>query len=72
MFFLIPIGSEEGVRRLPYLTISLIVLNVLIYFITSAMISGQMRELEDLDQQLYEIESYYLWDKVGDDPSQLN
>ena len=72
MFFLIPIGSEEGVRRLPYLTIGLIVANTLIYFITSAMVSGQMRELEDIDQQLYEIESYYLWDKVGDDPSQLN
>lgn len=72
MFFLIPIGSEEGVRRLPYLTISLIVLNTLIYFITSAMISGQMREFEDLEQQLYEIESYYLWEIVGDDPAQLD
>ncbi len=31
-----------------------------------------MRELEDLQEQLYKIESYYLWEIVGDDPARLD
>ena len=55
MFFFIPIGSEEGVRRLPYLTIGLIVLNSIIWFITSMVLGGQVNELEKINKELYNI-----------------
>ncbi|UCF70771.1 MAG: rhomboid family intramembrane serine protease [candidate division WOR-3 bacterium] len=72
MFFIIPIGSEEGVRRLPYVTIGLIVLNTVIWVITSMVLTGQMAELEQLNGRMLEIESYYTYELLATDPNLLN
>jgi membrane associated rhomboid family serine protease len=68
MFFIIPIGSEEGVRRLPYLTIGLIVINTIIWIITASIHSGQMNEIENLDRQLFQIEQRYFYKLLEEDP----
>ena len=68
MFFLIPIGSEEGVRRLPYLTIGLIVLNAVIFVITSSVLRGQEQELYKIHRELQEIEYQYYFDILEQDP----
>jgi len=71
MFFIIPVGSEEGVRRLPYVTIGLIVLNSVIWIITSLVLAGQVNELERLNERLLEIESHYAFRFMEIDPSVL-
>lgn len=71
MFFIIPVGSEEGVRRLPYVTIGLIVLNSIIWIITGLLLSGQMGELEQLHIRLLEIESHYTYQFLETDPGLL-
>jgi membrane associated rhomboid family serine protease len=72
MFFIIPIGSEEGVRRLPYVTIGLIVLNAVIWIITSIVLTGQMAELEQLNARMLEIESHYTYQLLATEPNLLN
>jgi len=59
MFFLIPIGSEEGVRRLPYLTIGLITANVIIFIITNAVHHHQLDEIYDIKWKMSKIISQY-------------
>ncbi|MGD8978689.1 MAG: rhomboid family intramembrane serine protease [candidate division WOR-3 bacterium] len=71
MFFLIPVGSEEGVRRLPYVTIGLIVVNSIIWIITSMVLSGQMGELQQLHERMLEIEIHYTYRFVEMDPGLL-
>lgn len=69
MFFLFPVGSEEGVRRLPYVTIGLIALNTILYFITSAAVNAQIDRLMDMEYELREIESRYSYRIMEIDPS---
>ena len=71
MFFIIPVGSEEGVRRLPYVTIGLIVLNSIIWIITSLVLNGQIGELEQLHKRMLEIEMHYAYRFVETDPNLL-
>jgi membrane associated rhomboid family serine protease len=71
MFFIIPVGSEEGVRRLPYVTIGLIALNSIIWIITSMVLSGQMGELENLHKRMLEIETHYAYHFLETDPKLL-
>ena len=59
MFFLIPIGSEEGVRRLPYLTIGLIAVNVIVFIITNAVHHHQVDEIYDIKWKMSKIISQY-------------
>lgn len=68
MFFLIPIGSEEGVRRLPYLTIGLIALNAVIFIITSSVLRSQEQELFNIHMEMQEIEYRYFFDILEQDP----
>lgn len=70
-FFIIPIGSEEGVRRLPYLTIALIVVNAIIWITTASILSGQMSDIERLDERLFQIEQRYLYKLLERDPHLL-
>lgn len=72
MFFLIPIGSEEGVRRLPYFTIGLIALNAIIFIITSSIISSQEQELFRIHQEMEEIEIRYYFDILEQDPNAMH
>jgi len=71
MFFLFPVGSEEGVRRLPYVTIGLIVLNTIIYFLTSMAVSKQVDHLIDLDYDLREIETRYMYRFMETNPNEI-
>lgn len=71
MFFLIPIGSEEGVRRLPYLTIGLIVLNAIIFIVTSSVLRSQEETLYKIHRELQEIEYRYFFDILEQDPNAL-
>lgn len=71
MFFIVPVGSEEGVRRLPYVTIGLIALNTIIWIITSMVLGGQVRELEQLHARMLEIETHYTFQIVDVDPDLL-
>ncbi len=71
MFFLIPIGSEEGVRRLPYLTIGLIVVNMIIYLTTSSIYTGQLKAWEDVNERLFDIETRYAYRIIEKDPTFL-
>ncbi len=72
MFFIIPVGSEEGVRRLPYVTIGLIALNAIIWVITGLTLNSQVAELERLNERLLEIESHYAYELITEDPALLN
>jgi membrane associated rhomboid family serine protease len=65
------VGSEEGVRRLPYVTIGLIALNSIIWIITSMVLSGQMGELENLHKRMLEIETHYAYHFLETDPKLL-
>jgi membrane associated rhomboid family serine protease len=71
MFFFIPIGSEEGVRRLPYLTIGLIVVNTVIWLITSSVLGGQIKELDDINKRMFDIEGRYIYKIIETDPNLL-
>lgn len=71
MFFLIPIGSEEGVRRLPYLTIGLIAINVLIFIITNSVHHHRTSELLKVNKELIEIESSYIYNLINRDAHYL-
>ncbi len=72
MFVLIPIGSEEGVRRLPLITIGLIAINTIIYFITSMTVSAQAEALEKLHERLIQIEVNYTYRIMEVDPDMLD
>jgi membrane associated rhomboid family serine protease len=72
MFFFIPVGSEEGVRRLPYATIGLIVINTIIYFITSSMVAGQLADMQRINKELIEIETRYIYRIMETDPTILD
>lgn len=72
MFFLIPIGSEEGVRRLPYVTIGLIAINSIIWIITSLVVGGQAADLQQLNERMLEIESYYTYQLIEEDVNLLS
>ncbi len=71
MFFILPIGSEEGVRRLPYVTLGLIVINTIVWIITAIILSSQTRELEDLHKRLLDIELRYTYRIIENDPNLL-
>jgi membrane associated rhomboid family serine protease len=71
MFFFIPVGSEEGVRRLPYLTIGLIVLNSIIWIITTIILNNQINALEKLETELFKIEKMYLYRVIEKNPELL-
>ena len=71
MLFIIPIGSEEGVRRLPYLTIALIAINTIIFIITNTVFVGQERELQKIEQELLNIEGPYVYRILQEDPNLL-
>ena len=72
MFFIIPIGSEEGVRRLPYVTIGLIAINSVIWIITALIVGGQISELNQINERLLEIEVHYTYQLIETDPALLN
>ncbi len=71
MFFLIPVGSEEGVRRLPYFTIGLIALNAIIFMLTSSVQNSQEQELFRIHQEMEEIEVRYFFDILEQDPNAM-
>lgn len=71
MFFLLPIGSEQGVRRLPWITLGLIAINIVVWIITALILQGQMKEIQDLHRSLWDIERGYTIAIIGKDPELL-
>ena len=71
MFFIFPIGSEEGVRRLPYITIGLIAINTIIWLVTNAVAIGQSRKIEEINGALFQIETRYFYEVQQQDPNIL-
>lgn len=65
---IIPVGHEQQVRRLPYLTISLIGLNFLMFLITYPLELRQRNRLIALDEELREVEVEYLLRYMLKDP----
>ncbi len=72
MFFLLPIGSEEGVRRLPFATIGLIAVNVVVWLITALVIQGQVHALERKEQEIIEFLSPYMFTIMENEPDIMN
>ncbi|HDQ44750.1 MAG TPA: rhomboid family intramembrane serine protease [bacterium] len=56
MFLFLPIRTEKDTVRLPYLTMGLITLNLLIWVFTQKIVTRQMDELAAINQRLLEIE----------------
>lgn len=71
MFLIFPVGSEKGVRRLPYVTIGLIAVNTIIWVFTSLTFNGQIKQIEELNARLYEIERRYSFQVLEKDPDLL-
>ncbi len=56
VFFMVPLGNENStVRRLPWITFGVIILNVLIYFGSEPIINAQMQRLENAQEGIIEI-----------------
>lgn len=72
MFFIIPVGSEEGVRRLPFVTIGLIALNFLIWIVSTLIINTQTKELERKQQEIVEFLIPYQFTILENAPELLN
>jgi len=72
MFFIIPIGSEEGVRRLPFATISLIAVNVVVWLITALVIHAQIGALEHKQEEILQFLEPYMYTIMENAPELLN
>jgi len=72
MFLLIPLKTEAAIKRIPYLTLGLILINTIIWIFSYSVLKGQMKELEQLNRSLVEIESQYLFDFFMDDQEFLS
>ncbi len=71
MFFIFPVGSEKGVRRLPYFTIGLIAVCTLVWLITNSISSSQVREIEQISREVFEIQNRYVFKLLEKDPELL-
>jgi len=57
---LIPIGTAKRIRSWPFVTIGLIVANLIIYMISSTVLNRQIARIEMLRQRMWQIEKEYL------------
>src|SRR5690349_10156290 len=56
LFFMVPLGNENStVRRLPWITFGLIIVNVLIYFGTAPIINAQIKRLQSAQENIINI-----------------
>ncbi len=69
---IIPVGHEQAVRRLPYLTISLIGLNFLIFVFTFPLEIRQTRRIYETQEKLTELEIDYAFRHFLEDPTALH
>lgn len=67
-FFVFPIGSESRIKRLPWLTIGIIVANILFFAATSLIDTGLERELGRLESSMQAIEQRHLYRLAWEDP----
>lgn len=67
-FFVFPIGSESWIRRLPRLTIGLILANILAFAATSLANAGIERELGRLESSMRSIEQRHLYRMAWEKP----
>jgi len=66
--FILPIGHDKLIRRLPYLTIILIGLNTLIWLITYPIEMKQHSRINSLYRELHQKETNFLVDYIQEHP----
>ncbi len=59
MFFIIPLSSGTGVRRLPIITFALIGINILVFMITYPIASAESRRISQVNAKMIKIEIRY-------------
>lgn len=60
MFFLLPVGHDKLIRRLPYLTIAFIAINVLCFIVTFPIQNRQQKRVEKMyREEVYPLESQF-------------
>ena len=69
--FLIPIRTEKDTVRVPYVTMGLIVLNLVIWLFTNRIVIQERHEVVELHMQLFEIEADYIQSLIRSDPDYL-
>jgi len=71
MFFFLPIRSEKSLKRFPYVTIGLIIFNLLIWIITNSVLNRQRQEIAEIQKRFVEISSKYIHEVVRENPDIL-
>ena len=66
--FLLPFRTEKDVQNLPYFTICLIVINFMVWVVTSNVVRREYKELEQIQEQMFQIESRHYYDMLEKDP----
>ena len=77
---IVPIGHEKAVRRLPWVTIGIILLNTIIFVISLPILSRQIRRIEELQEEYIssqyeeqtEFSSYEVGEPNGDEEESGN
>jgi membrane associated rhomboid family serine protease len=73
MIFFLPIGHDKLVRRLPYLTIGLIALNVVIFAITLPIENLQDKHINEIyKEELWELENEFFAEYIQDHAHEIN
>jgi membrane associated rhomboid family serine protease len=68
MFFPFPIRTEKETVKLPYLTMGLIVLNMVIWLFTNRIVMQERNELNAIQSRMYAIEESHVNQIVDGDP----
>lgn len=56
----IPIGHEKSVSRYPHVTVSLIVINTVIFFFTMPIVLSQSKVINELNEEKLQLEAMYI------------
>lgn len=73
MIFFLPIGHDKLLRRLPYLTIGIIVLNLIIFVITLPIERSQEKNIEKIyKEELWALENEFFLEYIKDHSNEIN
>lgn len=68
MFFPFPIRTEKETMKLPYVTMGLILLNMVIWLFTNRVVTQERTELKEIQSRMFAIEEEYVGQVTGGDP----
>ena len=72
MFFPFPIRTEKETMKLPYVTMGLILVNLVIWLFTNRVVTQEHNELREIQSQMVAIERDYAGQVTGGDPGYFN